>query len=446
MAFFDLYRQLCLEEMHNEGEPVSDIWVEHRKVCVFNPEWQDVVKVRPRSDLFPFNVFAPSPYRSGYALWDWIVAGGRPRTRPLSQDRVNNRQYAADIAVKRGHNKRWCNHVWPLFAAGRLSEIDEIIDLPSMESGRGAKMLVLGHYMAHRRGDKKERPNGFWPSFMSTSSHFAQAMAELAVAEFAGIPINPHEDNSLPWGIVACPSPRTGFTDRPPILQQHFDLKTDPTNGLAFVCVGIEAAPPPLSVITLSSKKSPLDWWSLQPMRLHVCGWETAAWVYSQEIAAPLKFGWDPRSIKSAFTSPCADLLPMPGFKDFLEEARKHPTGEGFESLDFWLEQDWDKPGVPGLPCHACLLQSSGIDANFSLPSWNRLFDPKEPEAVMNEVRKDYRKRLRAVLHLIKKAKAEAAGLSISAYAKIHSKRRNLWEEALKDKRQAAQRRRRALR
>jgi len=441
MTFFESYRQMTLEDLHDEGAPPSGIWTESHGLSSAVPEWFGARKVRPREDLFPYALRDKSPTReNGYALWDWIVCGGRPKSRRASHDRFQPELTVDDFSVARSTNVYWAKSVWPQYAARAMDGGSMILDLSLLPLEEADQLLKMAHHMAHVRGDAKARKSGCWPNFMATSRSFAQAAAELAVARQLDLPIDPTQHNSLPWGVVAVPSPRAGFTERPAIMQVPFARRSNPSDNLIYICVGVEAGGDPLQVTDITDKTSPTDWWSYQPLRLHICGWETAAWVFSQETARPLKFGWE-STTRQAITSLNADLMPVTALHHVLAEHRAAP--KGYKHISEWLEEDWERPGTPSLPCPACLLRPLYPAQSFRLPWWRSMFDPDLAEKEQRDVRKAFNKTLRSVLNSVRIEKGQQGALTPKEYARKYKLNRDLWEAKLKTIRAKDRKRRR---
>jgi hypothetical protein len=441
MTFFENYRQLALEDLNDEDSPLSHIWAESHGLSSATEEWDLVRKARPRSTLFPDSLRAKSALRpSGYALWDWIVCGGRPKTRRGAYDRIQAELRADDFTAIRSTNRYWVEHMWPRYAARQLGDGSPILDLSSLPRTEAEGILKMAHHMAHVRGDAKARKAGGWSSFMATSRSFAQAIAELAVSRELNLPVNPELKNSLPWGVVAVPSPRAGFTERPAVLQVPFSHRSNPSDDLLYVCVGVEAGVDPLQVTDITDRTSPVDWWSYQPLRLHICGWETAAWVFSQETARLMKFGWESTD-KQAVTTLCADLLPVTGLAQML--LPRPATPQGYKPLGEWLEEDWERPGTPSLPCPACLLRPLYSSPSFSLPGWRGMFDPDLAEKDQRLVRKEFNKTLRSALRSVHVQKGAQSVEGEKEYTRKYRVHRDLWEAKLKTIKEKDRKRRR---
>jgi hypothetical protein len=458
-SFFPNYRGLVLQPLttyYDEADdgPVAP-WVANTRIRPLSaPEWTPVLETLPRQ-LFPTeDLLQPSSHRpGGYAMWDFIVRNGRTS--------LQRSQPGSDLggpddlrSTRKGANSYWTRDMYKLYSVGQAHESPYVLDL-FQEPEVGANLLRTAHAVAHSRIDRQLTTNQFWDTYTMNTRAFIQAVAELAFAHMFDLPINlfPKFGSTLPFGIAVRPTTRIGFTTNKPVLQEPYSTSIQADRTLVFANMAVEIGADPAAVALGCERFTPgVDWWAYQPVKIYFTGWETAAWVYGQDLAYIERIGWA-RTAKAAFSCSVDDLLPATCFKSaYLDQAiPQMPPDLGFQPVTNWLDPvppdalASELLCTPPLPCVQCLgfnrLSDKGLRS--APTSWGIAHRRKIVDPELNKEMKEYRKLLRSALKWVTKAKARKYGKNYRTnssmfrkqHAQIFAQRRAAARQRKKDRR-----------
>lgn len=415
--------------------------------------WAEVFKSHP-CDLLEDGFLSVSSKRSsGMAAWDAAVACGAMSHRLEPVPGVERR--TEDVPTVCNTNEFYRSGIWKCIADGVHSPY--VVDLE--DSAYPEMLLDFAHTLAHVRGDVGYRKSGYWHTYCATSYFFAEAAAEIAVATAFDLPVDFNRYPILPYGIRALPSPRIGFNERRPAMQLPVDVaKNDVDKIGAYVCVSVEPGHDPISHLEdVDSKVSDNDWWSYQPRKLVLVGWDTPLGLCSRDLTSMSRVGWEPTFKRKAFTEPCDDLMPITSLQSYLEEAKGTPPGDSFKPLSWWVENSSLLSGrtrTPFLPCTSCLLFHPSVDNGLRAPAKWRIFsneiprwvDKKGLELDNSKVLKDHKELLKKALKSVWRSKMRYVGTApdVAAFKRLRASRRRLWDAHIKEERKKWKRRRRS--
>jgi hypothetical protein len=387
-----------------EQGPVSP-WASCSDARFYEPHWDEVLDALPLS-LIPDNLFSRSKFRDGYAQWDAIAAAGVTECRGTSVLASNAKEKEDVLPVRKKHfNNWWFNHVRPVRARGEHVEPPYYRDL--RWNSDAMEMLSLAHTMTHYRCDDDiEKLDDFY-LHGTTAFEFIQSAAELFVADVFGLRIDPKPGNltALEHGVYVYPDIRLGFEENPPQARMPAPERGHKVfdDILVVVLVVVELGPDP-RLLTAGTPNPIEDWWSYQPSRMYVAGWETALWMSQQKTKRGYKVGCSTPP-KTEFVSHVNDLLPPHMLKGFLQDLPKSEDKRfniGLSVLDKVVER------TPLLPCNSCFCSSGEIDNGLVLPrgSKPRQWNPRKYKDDENfQLWVNYRSRLKIAMAEVDKAK-----------------------------------------
>jgi hypothetical protein len=342
--------------------------------------------------------------------------------------------------------------MYSLYGTRRCYESEYVVDLVMEDFG--PRILQIAHAVAHEQVDKILTNGQFWDIHMMNTRVFVQTVAELAFAKMFNLPINLfNKGPRLPFGIAVRPTTRIGFSTNKPVLQEPYSTAIQADQTLVFANVAVEIGTDPAAVALGCNKFTPdQDWWAYQPIRVFFTGWETAAWVYSQELHYMERIGWA-RTAKAAFSCSVEDLLPAPCFDSvYLAKARTViEAGNEFQPMDNWLDK---RPPnelnaalvcTPPLPCVQCMAYNRLSENGLRQPplAWKIANRQHVVDKETAQDMKSYRESLRSAIKWVTKAKSRKYGTgyrtSSSMFRKTHkqvfAEKRRLTRKRNRDKR-----------
>lgn len=232
--------------------------------------------------------------------------------------------------------------------------------------------LSLLHAMAHSANHDKPVPSSLQRQYTRFAEDMLQAAADVAVARTFGLPLRlDGAVTRLPYGLVACYCAKYDFGHRQPLI--WFPAKIGGRQLLdqvfAVVCVAVEIGPPPIEFVIPGHEPDPLNaWWSFQPVRTMVLGWETMDWMFGQEIASLVRYNIQDKT-RLGFTALVQDTLPAHTLAHYLEEARSQFGQPSADFVPLDRLQSLEPCVTPPLPCPLCAVFPYSVDSTLAQPS-----------------------------------------------------------------------------
>ena len=325
----------------------------------------------PAVELMPDMPFERSRFRKdGYAMWDLIVGGGASGFRRNIEGRkIRIRQQVPSRSTNTARKR-----MWELYARNELTLCQNVLQIGDRKAW--SERLDRAHAMAHAELDARWRSSALESSLSVGAREFAQAFAELAVAELYNMPVADcrprHGAGRLPYGIYVSMTTRNSFT-APAMAMFPFDRKLDLVDRVfAVVHVVVEIGADPVAMVMPGAAPSPWeDQWSGQPVRAMVMGWETADWFGAQDVGLrPYTAFAEPHG-EMVFYSHPDDLMPMDTFGFYLAAAERDcatPDGRIYRRAE--LAGRETRSRSPLLPCHMCLLANRDVTEQSGRPDY----------------------------------------------------------------------------
>jgi len=427
----------------------KDLWGSNRKART-SPEIQKIRAANCRELLAaPFN--QPSEIRKdGYKMWDFILASHAQGVRSIGKPvRYSDTQ----AEKKNSTNGYWYNDVWKKYVYQDHGDLDDksagCLDFQSREDSW--QLIDLAAQVAYKRGDMQYRKSAYWEDYASLSQLFAQAIADITVAVKLGLPLDLTKKNPLPYGIVARPSLRAGFSDESsPLLQEPITPGMSIDENLIYICVAIEAGPDPLCTTTRAKTYTKDCAWSYLPKKAFLAGWETAAWVSLSTFASLDRIGWSTLGgAKAALTTHCRDLIQFLQLQEVVRSLAENcgPLPLDYQRIDYWVEKDVHKSQTDVVPNESCFLVNDSADGTLNHPSYSKKFirmakkgEVKSEDQLELE---EYKSNLFLAFNSIRSARREYYVSTYPSVIEARSRRNGRKEYVKKVRRLALERKRR---
>jgi hypothetical protein len=385
---FDGERALDRFRPDTETGPV-DPWVSAVPYNIYEDEWPQIVAA-PRYGLFPDSPLEPGRAPCSYRMWDWILSGGISAIR--GDELLEPHHSARALKPVRDFivNTLWMEDIRDAFSHDDYRGLEPyVIDFSAM-GRKGQELLEAAHVLAHRRGTGKlaDASNRMLLHGRMTED-FVKAAAEVAVSHVWGLPLDVDavgEDVSMGLGIRVSPCTSLGFDEDAPVLRLPVrkSMRAVVNQVLACVCAVVQIGHDPARVSSPALERDEIkDWWSYQPVKVFLAGWETAAWMAMQELVWPDPVFWRQGRPKCDFGSPVKDLLPMTSFRYYLSLASQHfgKLSWQYMQVDDWMASNMyghAKSMTPSLPCGYCLCTRNDYAGGISPPQGARPFKAKD--------------------------------------------------------------------
>jgi len=372
-----------------------------------------------RRNVFPDNPFACSfipprlPGESrGYRLWDFILSSGISEMRgkqdlsPVSPNDVKSKKAPEYV------NTQWTQEVQSVFVQshgfneplksgfGRC-----VCDLPTQAAGK--RWLDAAHVLTHKRCDRVLAHIKSCPMFRHGILHqqFCKAAAEIAIADMFDLPLDTSSEGlyvTMPYGIYVSATTSLGFNMQPPMARLPLisGMQYAMNKVLAVVCAVVQTGHDTLNILNPGSKANfRSDWWSYQPVRTLLAGWETSAWLAAQQVVYPERTTFhDSKRFIGEFAAHVEDLQSMATLPYLIIEGRKHvpasayehPGNPRFSKLSDWLESEdlafW-MDNTTALPCNTCMCVPWGMSPyGLAIPHANR--EDRKPKRAKDKLSK----------------------------------------------------------
>lgn len=375
--------------------------------------------------LLPITPFEPSRHRAGgYAMWDFILANG------TSELRTNPGNTKLSSGTLKPVYPEIANPVVQELLSARSSRIPHPYECNFTQLQERRRHLMMLHALAHDANSNVAAPSALHRQYTMFAEDMLQATADAAVARAFKLPLR--QDSSvtrLPYGIVACYTARYNYGNRQPVIWFPHDLgKRQLLDSVfAVVAVAIDIGPPPIEFVIPGHEPDPLNaWWSFQPMRTTILGWETVDWMAGQEITALPRYNVQDRT-RTGFSALIRDTMPPATFKYYLHEARQHFTTlyddftpiDDYQFLETWGLLAMDRP-VPPLPCPLCAIFPTAAESTLVQPKGVPSSNPDKSKEWT-----EYFKELRKVFKSIARAKNRYEGRKYRTAMQIMRKQWN---------------------
>lgn len=382
---------------------------------MYNNIWPKL-HTTPTAELLTDEPWAASSHRSmGTQQWDVIASNGAPALR---NEFVLNNKNVDPVKPKRAieFNDWWCKKARG--ARSRNEALDSSGQFNLDWSRAGDERLHRAHALTHYRMDDTVTKVNDLHLHGLHGFAFLQAMCELWIASVYNLPIDPKPDRrtALPYGIYVYPDIRIGFEEDPPEARMPLPTRKGMQvvdDILVVVCVSVDIGVDPVEVI--GGRANPLrDWWSYQPARLTMVGWETALWMTAQEVrrGRRISFSVPP---EMEFVSPANDLLPPYMLSDYIDGARSMPIPDRYS---YSRTEEAIVSGAAHtcfLPCNSCFVPNIHVEDGLELPKGMK---PKQWNDPDFEEWGEYRTQMRKAFRAVDKAKRSYYG---SNYVKDRS-------------------------
>ena len=427
----------------------KDLWGINRKVRT-SPRIQSIRAGNIR-ELVPKYFNQPSSIREdGYKMWDFILASHAQGVRNIGKPiRYSDTQEEK----KRSTNSYWYEDMWKKYVYQDHGDLNDVSTgcLNFQNRDDSWKLIDLAAQVAYKKGDLHYRKSNYWEDYACLSHLFAQAIADITVAITLDLPLDLAKKNPLPYGLVARPSLRAGFSpESGPLLQEPITPSMSVDENLVYVCVAIEAGPDPLCTTTRAKTYTKDCAWSYLPKKAFIAGWETAAWVSLSTFASLDRIGWSRlEGAKGALSTHCKDLVQFPQLQEAVDSLTigVDPLPLEYQKIDYWLEKDVHKSQTDVVPNESCFLVNDSAESMLSHPSYSKKFirmakkgEVKSEDQLELE---EYKSNLFLAFNSIRSARREYHVSTYPSVLEARSRRNGRKEYVKKVRRLALERKRR---
>ena len=409
LLFFRQYRDYVFPPMGDYLDQAkygpADPWMDN---CAYTPAELEWLHGQDRKNLFPEQPFQAGMQPGRYAMWDYIISGGVSALRP-SGDLIA-RTTAKALTPNRDEpvNTFWLEHMKQAFAFKKDNPY--IMDFRQIPEGR--RLVEAAHALAHHRcNERLVDTTSTLKLHGRLTEEVLKAASELAIGYATGIPIDVTSrgpDVAMAHGLCVRPTTQLGFDmDLPSLRMPVRHRMTDVVQKhLAYVCAVVQIGYDPARVFNRASTGNwPVDWWSYQPEKVYIAGWETAAYMSMQPIVFSDSMFWRDRKMLGDYACHCRDMMPAPTLAHYLNLGRAMmPAGEQYVDVKKWLDSNECSAMVdtaPPLPCHTCMHLYNDFAGGISPPRGPKPYLKKK----MSDAWKLYFKNYASAIKLVKKAK-----------------------------------------
>ena len=369
LEFFENYRNFVFVGKTGVGCYHDDLqygpmapWTPYNPYTVNSAAWNQLTAA-PRELLFPRHPFESGSMSGNFRLWDYIMTAGITKVRQsaslVATTTMRNLQSLRDG----GLNDYWTSNMKHAFSFD-VPDSPFIVDLRCTPEGR--RIVDAAHGLAHYRCNSRlyDTTSGVKLHGRLTDE-FHKACAELALGYLTGIPVDIASkgvDVPMAYGLSVRPGTTLGFDIEMPVLNVPIraDMSNTVNHTLAYVLAVVQVGHDPHRFVNRSGDPNyPRDWWAYQPIRVFIAGWETAAYVYAQDLVFADSQYWHPRDHQCGFGVHVKDLMPSTTLEYYTALGAKHwPADQRYVDVKTWLDSDSCAHLVdmtPPLPCNTCM-------------------------------------------------------------------------------------------
>ena len=380
LQFLKAYRQFVFTDgqtgVNAEGQEAGPVapWAADCPYDVMSTKWTEFA-ARPAMDNFPENICEPGKGTGTMAIWDFIMASGSPKCRPMSPDTQWRKLKPVRVPPL---NSFWLNEVKQDFALNTKEHIGDCMFDMRTQNG---DYLDAAHVLAHYRGFQHTVATCSRVKLHGRlADELIKACGEIALSKLYGVPIDVRSkggDVPAGLGILVSPSPNIGFDADIPVfrlpVRRNMALIVNRTAAavLAVAQVGYD----PMRIRYPSGQPFfPEDMWAYQPVRIFLAGWESMGWLAMRTTIHPDYTMYNEPGRRADIAASVKDLMPMSSFGNYLAVARaaEFPDYDSrFMQIDDWMQtQDYRMRQLetPPFPCSACAYTACNYDMGLRQP------------------------------------------------------------------------------